>query len=268
MTSPISNDRRSTFTNDELDAMHRDDSTSAILNKARHDAGYKDPDVAVRGDSRSLDQTMEHQRTHLAIGETIVAATHATEVGDILSGGKVLHFLGAHAAKQLEWSLPAAAWVAGQVGMYEMEHKKLETKDAATRDQMRAAMLDKLQLPSGYRDKEIAALGVSMTNQSAAVKIENQLALTDKALLATLQLHCDRGMTAARDMLGAAQTKEAFLKSHPAIAARYAEDAAFHDGFEALVWAKSTSPAAYAETTAALESRDARYAQASVSYRL
>jgi hypothetical protein len=54
MTDAISGDRQNRFTDDELEALARDDSSSSILNKARHDAGYKDPSVELRGDSLAI----------------------------------------------------------------------------------------------------------------------------------------------------------------------------------------------------------------------
>ena len=49
---------------------------------------------------------------------------------------------------------------------------------------------------------------------------------------------------------------------------RYANDAAFHNGFDALVWAKGDSPASYKSALDALVSRDARFDPTHVTYRM
>ena len=69
-------------------------------------------------------------------------------------------------------------------------------------------------------------------------------------------------------MTEAGQTQEAFLKANPKIAERYANDAAFHNGFDALVWAKGDSPASYKSALDALVSRDARFDPTHVTYRM
>lgn len=267
----VSGSKQRSFSDEELDAMRKDDSTSAIVNKARRDAGFKEKDVTVRGDDRSLNKVLDDRKTHIGVGEAVGGALHGFEVVEALGVGEhAMHALGSapHVV------IPLGVFVATQYGMYEMEKSKAEMTDGATRDQMHAAILDQLDVPSGFREEEMKRLDVSMTRQSAASRISDQFKLGDKALVATLQLHCDKGMHAARRMTEAGQTKEDFLKGNPEIAKRYASDVAFHDGFEALSWAKKDSmakngnPASYSEAIEKLKSRDARYDAAHITYRM
>jgi hypothetical protein len=266
-TEGISGGRRRAFTDEEIAALHEDASTSAIVNEARRDAGYKEPDVAVRGNDRTLDQVLHDQQTHVGKGETIAAAAHAIDLLEAVGvGGAALHALGRVPAV----ALPAAAFVGAQYAMYEMEKKKMEMRDGATRDQLHAAIVTTLEVPQGFKNEELKRLNVSVTNQSAAKKIGDQFLsqMKDAHLLPTLQLHCDQGMHAARDMIDGGKTKEAFMKARPDLAQRYDADPAFKNGFDALVWANGQPGATYAEQMKALESRDARYDQAHVQYRL
>jgi hypothetical protein len=267
----VSGSKQRSFSDEELDAMKRDESTSAIVNKARRDAGFKDKDVAVRGDDRSLHEVLEHRKTHIALGETVGGALHGAEVIEALGVGEhAMHALG----RLPHVAIPVGAFVAAQYGMYEMEKSKAEMKDGATRDQLHAAILDRLDVPCGFKTAEMKRLDVSMTRQSAASKISDQFDLGDKALGATLQLHCDQGMHAARSMIEVGQTKEDYLKANPEIAKRYASDVSFHNGFDALSWAKDDSvakggnPSSYSDAIQKLESRDARYDAAHITYRI
>lgn len=261
---------RQAFRDEELDAMRREDS-SATVNKARRDAGFKESDVAVRGDDRTLDEVLHAQQNHVATAEAVAGACHAVEIGEAVGVGEhAMRALGRFPAV----AIPVLTFVAAQVGMYEMEKDKMEMMDGATRDQLHAAILVHLDVPTGFKQEEIRKLGVELNNQSAAIKISNQIGFDNKPYAATLQLHCDQGMNAARTMIESGGQKEAFLKANPKIAERYAADAAFHNGFDALCWAKTDStkpggnPASYGEAIEKLNTRDARYDAAHVTYRM
>jgi hypothetical protein len=262
---------RQRFNDDELDAMRRDESTSTIVNKARRDAGFKESDVAVRGDDRTLKEVLHDHHTEIAGGEALGGALHGVEVLEAVGVGEhAIHALGTAP----QWAVPALTFAAAQYGMYETEKWKMEMKDGATRDQLHAAVLVRLDVPTGFKTEEIAKLGVSMTKQDAASKISDQFELIDKPRVATLQLHCDQGMNAARTMIESGGEKEAFLKANPDIAKRYAGDAAFHNGFDALCWAKDDSrkkdgdPTSYKAAVESLQTRDARYDAAHITYRM
>lgn len=250
------------FDKEENEALHKDASTSAILNKARHDAGYKDPDLAVRGDDATLHSTMTHHKEHVGVVGAVAEFTHCAEVGvaatEVEAGA---------AGALLEAAGPVAGLVAGGYHMYETWKRMDETVQAATRDQMHGALVGTLRLPGGYKEERMRELGVRGGFHDAAFKIDEQLAFKDHGERAVLQLHADKGMNAARDMLESGTSKEAFLASHPKIAAQYKADAAFKEGFDALVWAKGHGDA-YGAAIKGLESRDARYDQAGIGCRV
>jgi hypothetical protein len=77
----VSGSRRPSFSDEEIQAMRKDESTSAIVNAARRDAGFKEKDVSVRGDDKTLDEVLHHRPSHFAIGETIGAAVLDQEQG-------------------------------------------------------------------------------------------------------------------------------------------------------------------------------------------
>ena len=244
--------------------MRKDESTSAIVNKARRDAGFKESDLTVRGDDKTLNKVLEDRKTHVDKLAAAGAVADAAGVVEALGVGESVF-----AAAGLAWVVgaPVLAFVAAQGALHEMETDKAAMKDGATRDQLHAAILDRLELPAGFKDQEMKNLDVSMSRPDAACRVSDHI----DARAATLQLHCDEGMHAARTMLEANQGKEAFLKASPAIAKRYAEDVAFHNGFDAQCWSKNdkTAPAgAYGAQINNLESRDARYAAAHVALRM
>ncbi|AKU97852.1 hypothetical protein AKJ09_04516 [Labilithrix luteola] len=253
---------RRDYTNEELEALHKDQASGVIMNKARHDAGFKETDVSMRGDDPSLNETLHHG--HINGGEVLGGVVHGLEVGHAVGA---IHFPKFMACAP-EIALPIVAGLAAQGALYSIEKRKDEVKGAATRDQMHAAMLDNLELPTGYANQAIDKLGVSFTNGSPADRISKQLQTTDKGLRATLQLHCDQGMHAARDMSASGMSKEAFLKANPAVAERYGSDMAFREGFDGMEWAKQQGPAVYDKAVSALMSRDARNDAAHVSYRV
>jgi hypothetical protein len=262
--SGVSGSRTRPFSEDEIQEMQKDQSTSAIVNKARRDAGFKEADVTVRGDDKTLNEVLHDRHTHIAPGEAAAGVVHGVEVAEAI--GVATHT--AHALGRAPIFVSAVVMAAaGPANMYEMEKTKLAMKNGATRDQLHAAILDRLAVPDGFRKQEMKRLDVSMTNQGAAKKISDQFVFADHALGATLQLHCDQGMHAAQRMT-AGQTKDEFLKANPEVAKRYADDVAFHNGFDAMVWAKKDSPETLAATIAQLKSRDAFYDQAHVTYRM
>lgn len=260
--------RLADFTDEEREALRKDDATSTIVNKARRDAGFKETDVEVRGDDLTLDETLHGRQTHVSKGEAVAATAHAYEVIEAVSAGSraahALEFLG----RAPHVVLPLIAWGAAQYGMVEMEKSKIAMKDAATRDQLHAAILDRLDVPGGFKQEEMKRLGVSITKQSAASKVSDQFGLGDKHLMATLQLHCDQGMNAARDMIAGGTSTDEFLKANKKVADRYAADPAFKNGFDALVWSKKDSPATFKAQIDALDARDVRYCQANIAFRI
>jgi len=253
------------FTHAEIEAMREDKSTSAALNAARRNAGQKGDDVTVRGDDPTLGRVLEEKKSHVAIGETFSSGLHAAEISGALGlhipvVGKALH-------TKLGIVLAGVAMLAGiHVAMWEMQKTKDGLRDAATRDTLHGGMLMSLQLPSGFVGQEIARLGVSTTSASPATKVKDQI--TGTTLAVTLQLHCDQGVGAAEDFGASGKTKEEFFAMCPKVAERYAADAAFRAGFDALVWAKKNAPEDAKQLLADVHARDARYAAANIQYRI
>jgi hypothetical protein len=253
------------FTHDELDAMTHTD-TSAALNAARRRAGQRGGDVAVRGDDGSLHEALEHHQKHVGIGETVAATMHALD----LSAAVGVHIPGVAAALESPAGIVAGGalvFAATQYAMKEMQDAKDGLRDAATRDTLHAGMLLSLELPSGFVGSEIAKLGVGTRNTDPAVKVRDQV--VGSPLATALQLHCDQGVGAAEDFLrSGVGSPQAFFALCPKVSERYAADAAFRAGFDALVWAQASAPADAEQLKADVHARDARYAAASIQYRI
>jgi hypothetical protein len=273
---------RNDFDRDELDAMKRNESTNEALNKVRKDAGYMPGgDVKVRGDDKTAkelqaewkasdgpltalkhegpSQAAEHIGTHVAEH----AAKHVAS--KVIAGGAAAAGLGISAG----WAL-----YAGLHHLAEQNERAEVLRTAYARDEMYLAMITHVDVPGGFRAQEIAERpDAGRGFQSGTQKMTTAFASQDRALQATLQLHCDQGMNAARDLVDAgvlgAATKadvERELGRRPSIEARYREDPAFRAGFDALVWAKGHGDE-YKRTIERLEARDARYAQHGIQYR-
>jgi hypothetical protein len=249
------------FTSAELDEKRSDDArgTSDALNRARRAAGQHGADVAVHGEDGALNQALE-KKTHVAIGESVSAGVDALEISGALGihvpvVSKALH-------GHVGISLAGVATLAGiQVAMWEMQKTKDGRRDAATRDALHAGMLMSLELPSGFVDAEVARLGVGTRNTDSSVKVKNEIA--SSPLAAELQLQCDQGVLAAEDFLRSGKgTKEAFFAMSRKTAERYAEDAVFRAGFDALVWANQNAPEETARLLVDVQARDARDAAA------
>jgi len=107
------------------------------------------------------------------------------------------------------------------------------------RDEQRVALITHLAIPDGFRSAELAKYDhAGKTFQSMNQKMTTFMAGQDHALVALLQLHCDQGMNSAQDMVRSSVTdKDVFLGAHPEVAKRYADDQAFKEGFDAMLWA-------------------------------
>ena len=79
----------------------------------------------------------------------------------------------------------------------------------------------------------------------------------DNSTMAVIQLHCDQGISAARAMYTANQTPDVYLKAHPEVGKRFAEDPAFQAGFKGAMHAKVHGQ--YDEMMKSLDQRDARF---------
>jgi hypothetical protein len=265
------------YTNEEIDAMRKDASSDATLNKARGDAGLKTPGVRVRGDDKSNGELRKEWQAH-DIKEAGLGSVH----GAMIEGaeGTILHGL-------------AAPFMFGYDAIHALKDAK--EREAALkanheRGAMHLGMITALDLPQGYKNVEVGRWKESGTaNASGASNIGTTLDTIDKKEAAVLQLHADRGMNAARAAITAglisregvfttsgdgATAKvvdvevERVLAQDPKLREKYDSDPAFRAGFDALVWARRRgAEGEYDEAIKHLESRDARYAQHSISLR-
>lgn len=271
-TCGVNGSRERHFTNDEETALRKDESTSAIANAARRANGGKEGDVTVRGDDKTLDQVMHDQKGFDRINkvEAAAAAVHGADVFANVLGAHASTAAGATALAIGEIGLAAGGAVLGvaaaHANMIHMEHVKTERKEGASRDQLHGAIAWTLDIPDGFKNEEAKRLGITLAAHGPAVKIGQQFT---KAQDATLQMHCDKGMHGAQEMMASGQSKEAFLASHPAIKERYDADAAYRCGFDSLVWSKSQSDgdATYKEQVDKLQARDGWYAESCISVR-
>lgn len=250
------------FSDEEAEALRKDESTSVIANKARRANGGKEADVTVRGDDKTLDQVMQAQKKHVDWIEAGAAVLHGADVGVAVGV--------AHLSVAGEIALTGGGAVLGvaaaHAGMMHMEKVKTERKEGAARDQLHGAIVCTLDVPDGFKTAEVKRLGITMSAQGPASKVADQITPEQRA---TLQMHCDRGMHGAKEMIEGGQTKEAFFAAHPDVKTRYDADAAYRNGFDALVWSKSQNDggATYKAQLAKLESRDGWYGQACIQVR-
>ena len=262
------------FSREDEDDLRKEPTTGAILEKARRDAHVGGPRVDVRGDDKTWRATKEEQQHigvggGLSIGHAVVEGAHIAE----------LHAVETFTAAGVGAGLGAAAVAGGAVvglglGMHEWleAHQKGDEQRAAlAKDEVHVAMLTHLSLPQGYKEAQLAERGqAGRGSDSIAAKMATPLATVDKPLVAVMQHHADLGMHAARDFIESGVSKEKFLAAHPAIADGYKKDPAFHDGFDSLVWAKeqTSTPSLYTDALASVASRDCRYAQTTMSFKL
>lgn len=261
--------RTTHFSREDEESLRNEQTTSDILDKARRDANVGGARVDVRGDDQTWRATKEHQKGIDAFGAAEIF--HATIEGvHMVEIHAVEAFTSAGTGAVLGAGLVAGGAVGGlALGVHqviEAHHKGDEQRTALAKDELHVAMLTHLELPSGYKTEQLAARSqAGQGAQSAASKMATSFATKDKPLVAVMQHHADLGMKAARDFIESGASAESFFAAHVSIAKAYKEDPAFHDGFDALVWAKKQPNAGvYKAEVAAFESRDCRYAQVSV----
>lgn len=251
--------------------MREDASTSKTLNKVRHDAGYS-KEVDIRGDDKSVQELRKEYSEHgtaeeigLTTAHTAIEAAAAgaeAVVAGGVAGGAGIALFGLVAAK----------------GVAEANRRNAELTKASDQDSTRAAMVCALDLPQGYKNVELARLdAINAGFQSGTMKMGSTLMMRDHKEAAVLQLHADRGMNAARDLVvagkitregGAAEVSKA-LAASPSLKAKYDSDAAFKTGFDSLVWAKQRGTEAdYKAAIQHLDARDARYEQHHIQVRV
>lgn len=253
---------RDGYSEAEITAMKRDESASSVMNRVRRDAGLTGQPVPIRGDDRSKAELKKAWSAH--------DGPHA--------GAGLVKHVAVDMAEGTALELLAPALFAYEAGKAYLDAKERgqELKSTAERAAMHIALVNALDVPQGYRNVEQGRWrDVGTGFSSAAFKMAERLETKAHAEAAILQLHADRGMNAARDLIGAGLIKDDFdpagleraLAMAPDVKAKVAVDPAYRAGFEALVWAKQHDAAAYGDTLRRLDARDLRYTQASISFR-
>jgi hypothetical protein len=248
------------FTDADEEALRRDDATRAIVKRG----GGAD----IHGVDLTWQQTKEEQHGHVGLAGGAALAKDAYEAGEI--SGAVPHAAAGLLGAGGPISLAGASLGLGIHELLEAHANGREQSAALSRDQAHVALLCALDLPAGYKQQRLEKDYGSIERgyQSQAFKLLENLN-SDKAGLATIQLHCDRGMNAARDLARSGMNAEAFLKANPKTADAYAKDAAFHEGFDAYLHTKATAPAAdVKEMDQKLNERDGWYAQSHVAMKV
>lgn len=262
-----------TFTRQDEEDLRREPTTTAILDKARRDAGVGGPRVDVRGDDKTWRETKTEQQKHFGVAGGVSVLHAGAEAAHLAEFQVVETFTAAGAGASVGAGLVAGGAVLGLgLGIYEWaeaHHKGDEQRVALTKDELHVAMLTQLDLPKGYKAEQLKERGqAGQGEQSAALRTALALATVDKPLVSAMQHHADIGAHAARDFLESGLEKKQFLAAHPAIDMAYKKDPAFHDGFDALVWAKEQSdPSVYKKAVDSVLSRDPRCSQTTVTFR-
>ena len=245
------------FSADEEEALRRDESTNGIV---KRDAKTN---VDISGTDRSWVATKHHQQSPMDNKMAVLDIGHVAFEGLEIAG--VVH-LGA--AGPIGGMLAGIAL--GSHGLVEAHAKGDEQARALAKDNAHVALIGALDLPESYKAARLDGeyKHVAKETSSPAFKMTEAIC-RDKKGLATLQLHADRGMNAARDLSCSGMTKEAFLEANPKVAESYKNDAAFREGFDAYLHAKAhLPPGKMKELENKLNERDGWYAQSQVSFRV
>lgn len=230
-----------------------DESTTSIV--------ARDTKVAIRGNDITWRQEKAAQQAHVGVIDALHIG-HAGFEGAELSGA-------AHAGR--------AGVIGGAVGglwlgvfeFKEMHEKRDAQATAITRDCAHVAVVGSLALPDCYKTKRFEKdfAHVSRTHGDAPAMLQKLDA--DPKGRALLQLHSDRGMHAAKDLMLSKATVEGFLNAHPKVAEQYRQDAAFREGFDAYLFTKANgSGREIATMEAGLIERDGWYAADHIAIRV
>jgi hypothetical protein len=245
------------FTMAEEEALRHDASTSTIVKR----------DTKVETELSGADPRLRSVKKEQ---QEVVGATGAAHIGHAaLEGLELMHGLPAVAQKA---ATIAGPFVVAGLAIHQLieAHANAEEQNAAiTKEHERMALISALKLPVAYQAcrLNITFKDVSADFQSVSFRMAERLRADHDGLL-QLQLHCDRGMNAARDCLCAGMSPAAFFKAHPRAAEAYAKDAAFHEGFDAYVQSKDALPPADMDVIDRdLDQRNGWYAQSRVTVR-
>jgi len=260
MTESISRAEPRAFNADEAAYLQSNETTSQIAKRTTK-AGQN-----IAPGDRSHERVVRDQKEQVGVWDAVELGltTH-----DAASVGEVLEF-----APAIEIGISIAGpFVALTIGGHSMmvAHANAdEQKAALTKEALNAAVVSGLDLPAAYQEHRMNVdfHAVPRGHGSPSFKMAEALRADPKAM-EKLQLHCDRGMNAAREAVRCGMTKEGYLAANPKDAAAYASDVAFHEGFDGMYEQKKSGfhVADVKELEARLDARNGWYAQAHVQVR-
>ncbi|HEY1957181.1 MAG TPA: hypothetical protein VGH28_16295 [Polyangiaceae bacterium] len=244
-------------------------STNAAINRIGNDAGL-DTTHAIHGsDKTSKEIVAAHREAVRQEWSPVAVAPDA--VGHAAS--HVAEHLAEHGAR-LAFRAMAGAALPIHLVMFAKEMADAvaadsvvghERAEAFVKSAMHTVILGSLNgLPQAFVDSERARYADDAPADLVS-RMSAAMGRGDNNLMGVIQLHCDQGMSAAREMYGAGQTPGDYLKAHADVAQRIAEDPAFKAGFEGAVYGREHGN--YDAMMTALDARDARYAQHNVGLR-
>jgi hypothetical protein len=258
------------FQADQEEELRRDASTTSVVSRARAEAKVGG-DAAIRGDDLSWKELKEHQHSEagvmlaLHVGHAALEGAHFTEAHAIEA------FFAGHGVRAagVMGTLAVGGMALGIHEIYEAHENGKAQAAAIAKDQAHVALVGSLDLPDGFKAERFGRYPeVDRGDNGAAAKIMMALRSDPKGL-ATLQLHADRGMNAAKDLAASGGSRAAFLAANPKVAKAYENDAAFREGFDAMTWARDQKdPSVQQKLDAGLRERDGWYAQSNVSFRV
>lgn len=220
----------------------------------------RDTKVAIAGSDESWSKVRQDQKTHVCAADGAHLGHTTFESAEIAHGGAALG--GAFGAVGGLW-----------LGVYEfkeMHEKRDAQRQALQKDNAHVALVGSLDLPGCYKTKRFEKdfAHVSRGANSEAFKMTEKVVADPKGR-ALLQLHADRGMHGAKDLMLSGTTVDKFLNANPKVAEQYQKDAAFREGFDAYLFTKASgSPQEITKMEQGLVQRDGWYAADNVSIRV
>ncbi len=266
--------KQNNYDDSDLEAMKGREalSTNAAINRIGNHAGLSDTHALSGSDKTSSEIVAEHraavQKDWTPGGADVVehGAAHAAE-----------HFA-EHGMKEVlpRLAFRAAAGVALPIHLiqagYEMatsvaEDSKVghERAAALVKSAMHTVVLGSLNgLPQAFVDSQRARYAADAPS-GLVKRMSDAMGRGDNAFMGIIQLHCDQGIGAARAMFDAKQAPADYLKAHPELASRMADDIGFKAGFEGAMYAHEHGQ--YDDVMKALAARDARYDAHHIAWR-
>lgn len=161
-----------------------EESTSAILKR--------DTGVEVHGNDKTLRDTKTEQREHVGIAGGVELGVTGMKGFEIAEAG-----MPAIAEAGFGVLLPVAGFGLGLYGLQEAHEHADEQNAAIVKDQAHVALVGALDLPANCKDQAFGDRSETPRGPSSKAFKMTERIMQDKAGLATLQAHCDRGVLSA-----------------------------------------------------------------------